>query len=392
MIHGPVKGRIIVFGILFGYPLAGIIYQFLHYLLGLRQLGWDVYYVEDSARWLYDLQLGDLTPDASPNIDAVVPVLERFGFGDRWAFRGAYPGGRCYGMGEAQLLKLYREADGFLNVTGGQEIRDEHMRCPRRIYVESDPFSSQVKLANGDARMAALLEAHDTHFTFAENIGAADCAIPPGPYTWLPTRQPVALALWDGGSAIGGDRYSTITTWKNRDKHVVHRGETYHWTKDREFERYLDLPRQRHDVRFELATMVPDDVRAVLIANGWSHVDPADAARDIDAYRAYISSSRGEFTVARDQYVRPNTGWFSDRSACYLAAARPVITQETGFAKTLPTGKGLFGFSSMQEVLAAVDAIESDYAGNCRAAREMAAEYFAAEHVIASLMSRAGLG
>ena len=112
---------------------------------------------------------------------------------------------------------------------------------------------------------------------------------------------------------------------------------------------------------------------------------------DANVYRDYVRSARGEFTVARDQYVRPKTGWFSDRSACYLAAGRPVITQETGFSKFLPTGKGLFGFKTMDDVVRAVDAVEADYEGNCRAAREIAAEYFAAEKVVGSLMQRAGL-
>jgi hypothetical protein len=120
-------------------------------------------------------------------------------------------------------------------------------------------------------------------------------------------------------------------------------------------------------------------------------VHSVEISRSIDRYRDYIQHSRGEFTVARDQYVRPCTGWFSDRSACYLAAGRPVITQETGFSKFLPTGKGLFAFRTMDDILAAVDAIESDYSGNCRAAREIAAEYFAAEKVVGSLMERAGL-
>jgi hypothetical protein len=125
--------------------------------------------------------------------------------------------------------------------------------------------------------------------------------------------------------------------------------------------------------------------------NHWRLVNSVPISQDVGRYRAYIQGSRGEFTVARDQYVRPNTGWFSDRSACYLAAGRPVITQETGFSKFLPTGKGLFAFRTMEDILAAVDTIESDYEGNCRAAREIAADYFAAEKVIASLMDRAGL-
>src|SRR5256885_13454328 len=89
----PRKGKIIVFGILFWFPLAGVTYQFLHYLIGLRRLGYDPYYIEDSARWIYDPRINDLSPDPSGNLEAIVPVLKAHGFGDRWAFRGKYPDG-----------------------------------------------------------------------------------------------------------------------------------------------------------------------------------------------------------------------------------------------------------------------------------------------------------
>jgi len=385
----PTKGRIIVFGILFFYPLAGVTYQFLHYLIGLRRLGYDPYYIEDSGRWIYDPRLNDLSPDAIGNIEAVAPVLEAHGFGNRWAFRGNYPEGKCYGMPEAQLLQTYKDADAFLNVTGAQELRDEHLAIPRRIYVESDPFPMQVKAARGDAGVTQALAAHDTLFSFGENLGANDCELPLENFRWFPTRQPVALELWNG-AATGGDTYNTITTWQNKNKNIEWRGETWYWTKDREFERFLELPRMR-PVKFELAVTVSDEVQIRLQQHGWRQRNSLDISRDIIGYRNYIQQSRGEFTVARDQYVRPNTGWFSDRTACYLAAGRPVITQETGFSKFLPNGKGLFGFKTMEDILRAVDAIESDYEGNCRAARDIAAEYFAAEKVLGSLMRRAGL-
>ncbi len=390
MSHSPPrKGKIIVFGILFWYPLAGVTYQFLHYLIGLRRLGYDPFYIEDSGRWVYDPRLNDLSPDASGNVDAVAPVLQAHGFGDRWSFRGNYPGGQSYGMTDEQRLQLYREADGFLNVTGAQEIRDEQRACKRRVYVESDPFASQVKVAKGDAGMIATLAAHDTLFTFGENIGAPDCGVPLEKFCWLPTRQPVALELWDH-ALPAGTTYNTITTWHNRGKDLEYRGQTWYWTKDREFEKFLELPR-KCPARFELAATVDAQVKARLQQHGWQQTDSIEISRGIDRYRGYIQQARAEFTVARDQYVRPNTGWFSDRSACYLAAGRPVITQETGFSNILPTGKGLFGFNNLDDILRAVDCIERDYEGNCRAARAIAAEYFAADKVMASLMDRAGL-
>jgi hypothetical protein len=389
-VERPSRGRIIVFGILFWYPLAGVTYQFLHYLIALRRLGYDPYYIEDSGRWIYDPALNDLSPDATRNIEAVVPVLEANGFGNRWAFRGSYPEGRCYGMTDEQILTLYREADAFLNVTGAQEIRDEHRQCRRRVYVESDPFASQAKVANGDEPTIRALEAHDTHFTFGENIGQPDCTVPVERFDWQPTRQPVIMDLWEHSFSSAGAPYTTITTWHNKGKDVEYKGERYYWTKDREFERFLDLP-QRRTGPFELAVGVPDDVRRRLDERGWRQRRSVDLSASVTGYRDYIQRSRAEFTVARDQYVRPRTGWFSDRSACYLAAGRPVITEDTGFGKFIPTGRGLFAFTTMDEVLAAIDAIESDYEGHCRAAREIAANYFGAERVVESLMSRAGL-
>ncbi len=387
----PRKGRIIVTGIMFWYPLAGVAYQFLHYLIGLRRLGYDVWYVEDSARMVYDPRSNSFTEDASGNVEAIRPVLERHGFGDKWAFVGHYPGGRCYGLDEPAIRQLYRDADALLNVTGAQELRDEHMACRRRIYVESDPFAWQVRVAQGDPVAIAHLGANDTHFSFGENLGDDVCLVPVERFRWMPTRQPVVVDLWDNPApARRTGAYNTITTWHNKAKSITYRGKTYHWTKDREFERFLDLP-QRRDVPFELATSVSDEVAERLRGYGWSLVNSVEISMETDRYRDYIQRSRGEFTVARDQYVRPWTGWCSDRSVCYLAASRPVITQETGARKHIPTGRGLFGFTTMEDVLAAVDEIERDYEGNCRAAREIAEEYFAAEKVLASLMERAGL-
>jgi hypothetical protein len=383
------KGRIVVSGILFWYPLAGVTYQFLHYLLGLRRLGYDPYYVEDSGRYVYDPGLNDLTPDARANVARVAPILEANGFAGKWGFRGAYAGGQSFGLSEQELRQLYRDADALLNVTGAQELREEHMQCRRRIYVESDPFAAQVKASQGDGKVIAALAGHDTHFSFGENLGSPGCEVPTGGFTWLPTRQPVALELWRH-SFPPGDRYTTITTWNNKGKDLTYQGQTYYWTKDREFEKVLDLP-LRAKVPFELAVSTSEEVRERLARDGWHQRESLSLSGDLDSYRTYIQRSRGEFTVARDQYARPGTGWFSDRTACYLAASRPVITQDTGFGKHLPTGRGLFSFRTTDEVLAAIDAIESDYPGHCRAAGEIAAEYFAAEKVIGNMMARAGL-
>jgi hypothetical protein len=385
------KGRIIVSGILFWYPLAGVTYQFLHYLIALKRLGYDVYYIEDSVRWIYNPWINNVSTDASQNVMAVGPILDAHGFGGRWAFRGRYPGGICYGMDETRIAALYRDADAFLNVTGAQEIHEDVCRVKRRIYVESDPFAAQVAVAKGDAKMIAQLEAHDVLFTFGENIGAPDCMIPVERFTWLPTRQPVLLDFWPVSESRRDAPFNTITTWRNKKKNVKWRGETWYWTKDREFRKFVALPTLRPHIGFELAMDADEKARDLLSRNGWRLSSGPVVSFNLQSYCDYIRGSRGEFTVARDQYVRPKTGWFSDRTACYLAAGRPVITQETGFSKFYGGTEGLFGFTTMEDVLAAVDAIGSDYERHCCAARELADEYFSAEKVIASLMVRAGL-
>jgi hypothetical protein len=386
------RGPVVVFGIAFLYPLAGVTWQFLHYLVGLRRLGWDPYYVEDSSRWAYDPALGDFTPDPAGNIAAVLPALEAHGFGERWACRVPALDGRCYGLGEARLRALYREAVAFLNVTGAQEMRDEHLGGPRRLYVETDPVASQISVAEGDPKTVEQLAAHDVLFTYGENLGRPDCGVPLERFTWLSTRQPVVLDFWPPAAPTAGAPYTTIATWRHQNDRVF-RGETYYWSKEREFLKVLDLPR-RSPAPLELALdITPDapEAEPLLRRHGWRVVPAAGLSRDVDRYRDYVRGSRGEFTVAKDQNIRLRSGWFSDRSATYLAAGRPVVTQETGFSSILPTGRGLFGWRDADDVVAALEAIERDYDGHCRGAREVAAECFAAETVLASLMDRAGL-
>lgn len=384
------RGIVIVSGILFWYPLAGVSYQFLHYLIGLQALGYDVYYIEESGgKWVYDPDLNDISGDPTGNISRIAQVLYAHGLGDRWSYSG--PDGRLYGLSESRLGQVFRDADVLLNVTASQQIEEKWLSIPRRIYIESDPFPAQVKAAAGDAFTLQMLAAHDTHFTFGENVGTDRCLLPHAGITWLPTRQPVDVPHWFDANRPAGPRFTTVTTWHNKGKDLEHDGETYYWTKDREYLRFVELPRFRPGL-FELAVGTDAESEALLDQNGWRHPWTSLAvSRDMATYRRYIQGSLGEFTVARDQYVRPRTGWFSDRSACYLAAGRPVITQDTGFTATLPTGTGLFAFTTLDDILAAVDAIRSDYPRHSRAAKEIADEYFAAPRVLASLMERAGL-
>ncbi len=389
-----VRPRVIVSGILFNVPVAGVAYQVIHYLLGLERLGYDAYYVEDTDWWSLDPRTGEFSADPAKSFEVAVPFLERHGFGDRWAYRRAHaleePRG-CWGMSEMQLLRLYREADALLNVTGCQTIWDEIGACPHRILVESDPGAAQIDVALGVERTVRHLDAHSSHFTFVETLLGPDFPVPTAGYRWMPTRQPVALDLWHTGAAPAHRSFTTVTSWHDDNKDREFAGDVLYWTKDREFLKLLDLAGQRPG-RLELAVtpdVEPD--RGLLRERGWALTDALSLSSDAERYRSYITDSWGEFTVARDQYVRLRTGWFSDRSACYLAAGRPVITQETGFSEVLPTGEGLFAWTDLDEALAAVDAVDAAPDRHRRAALAVAHEYFAADRVIADLLSRAGV-
>jgi hypothetical protein len=240
-----------------------------------------------------------------------------------------------------------------------------------------------------------MVRAHTHHFTFAENYGAADCEIPVVDVDYQPTRQPVAIDWWTpSGAAAPAESapFSTVATWNQAgEKDVDWNGRTLMWSKHEQFLKFLDLPRLSGQP-MELALATTDrEAIGRLEDNGWSVADGFGLSTDIDTYRDYIQSARGEFSVAKGQVIDVCSGWFSDRSACYLAAAKPVLLQATGFERVLPTGNGLFAFSTTDDVLAAMEAIAGDYEGNSRAAREIAREYFAAEKVVGSVLERAGV-
>jgi hypothetical protein len=200
----------------------------------------------------------------------------------------------------------------------------------------------------------------------------------------------VVLDLWPPDDAAP-ECFSTIATWENKGKNIEFEGETYVWSKHMNFLRFLDLPRRTRQC-FAMAMLPPTEaVEAEVRGQGWRILDPRPVSADMESYAQFIRGSRGEFTVAKDIYVRPNSGWFSDRSVCYLAAGRPVVTMRTGFSRFYPTGEGLFEYGDAAEALAAIDAVNADYPRHSRAARAVAAEYFSSDRVLSKLMSEAGL-
>lgn len=393
------KKKIVVMGFVASVPIAGVIWQHVHYIIGLMRLGHDVYYVEDSARFPYN----PVTFAQDENYDYAVSFLQKlaaqFGFENRWAFCARYlPDQPCIGMAKEKLRELYRDADAILNVCGSQEFNEDLAVSERILYVESDPGVEQIKVDKGEQTTIDYLQKHHALFTFGENVANDDFAVPTHHFQWIATRQPVVIDFWKTEIApLANALFTSIANWNTSGrKDIAWRGETYLWSKSLEFLKFVDAPRCAGET-FELATEIKDaPTRELFLRNGWQFVSPHAMSVDWNDYNRYIRESKGEFTVAKDQYVRLNTGWFSDRTACYLAAGRPVITQQTGFTKFFGAAngelaRGLFAFSSMDEIVEATRAINADYALHSKAALELSREFFDAEKVLANLLERAGI-
>jgi hypothetical protein len=347
------------------------------YLLGLRALGHEVFYVEDTGECIFDPEQNSISTDSSYACDYIHRALAAFGLGDRWAFvdyAGIY-----FGQRRERIVDYCQDADVFLNLSGGSWFwRDEYARIPRRIFIDSDPAFTQMAIARAEPWYVEFFRGFTHLFTFGQNLGAPDCTIPDTPFAWGKTYQPVVPELW-ACDVAPRDRFTTVMTWKIKSFADVD------GNKDKEFVKFLDVAR-RTPQRIELAVNGPRDF---LEAHGWSTVDAIAVSRDLWAYRDYLQRSKAEFGVAKHAYVATRSGWFSDRTACYLAAGRPAVVQDTGFSRYLPTGDGLFAFGTAEEALDAIARINADYAAHCWAAGAIAREHFAPGVLLTRLLDDA---
>jgi GT2 family glycosyltransferase len=388
------RHRIVVLGLMSKTPIAGVAWQTIHYLLGFERLGYEVHYVEaHGAPPKMFMKPGDPDPCSDKAAAYIARVLNRFGFRGRWAFHALHDDGRVYGMTQRQLCELFDGAALVINLSGATETLPEHRAGGLLVYLETDPSELQIELTWGLSETIEFLSPHDAFFTFGENLGNADCGLPVDErFLFRPTRQPVLLDLWRDDGPLPSAPFTTVGNWKQPWRTGVKWGDDhYAWSKHHEFLKLMDLP-GRTTQRFELALGHTDEEdRAALRERGWSVRDALEISRDADDYRDYIRASRAEFTVAKDQNIRLRSGWFSDRSATYLAAGRPVITQDTGYGNILPTAEGLFPFITADEALEAVERINADPERHRLAAQEIAREYFAHDVVLGALLAELGM-
>ncbi len=390
--HIPRRPIIVLLGMMTRMPVGGVIWQTIHYLVGLQRLGFEVYYIEDHGAYP-SMFTSAADPDGSEKAAAFIArTLERFDLRVRWSYHSWHAQNLYRGLQQAEVVRVCQSAAAIINLHGGTVPRAEHRSSGALIYLETDPVAPEVELHNNVEATREFLDAHSAYFTFGENLGAADCRVPtpPARYKFLPTRQPVVLDFWENTQS-GGEVFTTIANWHQPQRQMTLNGEVYHWSKHHEFMKFLDLP-ERTKQRFELALSSYEPADATMLeARKWAVRDALEFSTNPHTYRQYVLESRGEWTVAKDQNVRLRSGWFSDRAATYLAAGRPVVTQETGFSNIYPTGDGLFAFSQMAEILSAIDQINTDYERHCRSAAKIAHEFFDAKKVLVKLLGEAGV-
>ena len=376
--------RIVVLGYVVRGPLGGMVWSNLQYLMGLARLGHDVYFVEDSDDYpsCYDPIRDAVDVDPSYGLDFARDAFERIGFGGRWAYHDAHTS-RWRGPCADRALDICAGAELLLNLCGANPLRPWLMEIPVRALVDEDPAFTQIRhLTEPGARERALL--HTAFFSFGENIGHAGCAVPDDGLPWRPTRQPVALDVLPVTPGRPAGKFTTVMLW---DSYAApeYRGVQYGMKSD-SFAPYLDLPERAGRV-FELAVGSPSAPCTLLRQKGWTVCDPRGPTRDPWTYQRYVEASKAEFAVAKHGYVISRSGWFSERSVTYLASGRPVLLQDTGFSRWLRTGAGVIPFNTPAEAVAGIGEIDGAYDRHCRAAREIAEEYFDARKVLPALIA-----
>ena len=436
------RGLIVLAGYLVRCPLGGYAWQAAHYLIGLAGLGYEVWFYEDTGYFApaFNPAVNGFGMDYGYGVRAAARFFAGLGLGERWVFVDTEQG-REYGPGAGRVEELFREADVVVNLGLLNHRSLENLSGRPSVYIDLDPAYTQIRLVNGDAYLKSVLDRHTHLFTIGENIGTPRSPVPTGGYTWHATRQPVVPELWAVADCAGSSyqavekrpsaafpssravqrtptyasrleitealhpdifeqpepepfstgSYTTIGQWRSQGRDLTYRGEQFRWCKRTEWLRFLDLP-ARTVASLEMAMNVESVAGdpELLAAKGWQVVDPLRVSIDPWRYRDYIRGSRGEFTAAKDMNIRLRSGWFSDRTACYLAAGRPVVVQDTGFADILPLGPGLHAFGTVEEAAHGLNTIEADYGRAARYALEVAQEYFAAGKVLASLLGKVG--
>jgi hypothetical protein len=375
--------RIVVLGYVVRGPLAGLAWHYLQFVLGLSQLGHDVYFFEDSDDYpaCYHPDANTLIADPGYGLKFLSDCFAALDLPQRWAYYDAHRDA-WHGLTAHQVHDILATADLCLNLSGVNPLRPWLMRVPVRTFVDTDPAFTQVRhLTNPAAR--ALAERHTEFFSFGENLPGEQSAIPDDGLCWQPTRQPIVCDAWPARPGPADGRFTSVLLWEAYPG-VEYQGQRY-GPKSDSFMAFLDLPSRTGPI-FELAFGSSTAPGRLMEGHGWSLTDPRPPTRTLRDYQRFIHGSKAEFGIAKHGYVVSRSGWFSERSAAYLASGRPVIVQDTGFSSWLPCGAGVLSFRTMSEAVDAIASVNSRYEWHCRNARELAEAFFDSRAVLTRLI------
>lgn len=378
--------RIIVGSYMFRFPLGGMLSWVLQYLLGLQRLGHDVFFVEkygyDNA--CFDPQQKKLSDDCSCGIRRVSALLHQYGLGEKWCF--VEKGDRYYGLSRQAINDVFSGADLFIDMGTHGSWQEEAQHAARCVWIDGEPGYTQIKLAHR-LQQGGSLPVFDQYFSNGINIGQNDHPVPTLGIQWVPLFHPVDMSVFSYAAPRKESAFTTVMNWQSHAP-IVFNGKTY-GQKDIEFEKFKQLPVMSSQ-RMEVAVTGQQAPLQELATLGWQVTSGLEATQTFHSFREYIRHAKGEFSVCKNIFVDMQTGWFSDKSAAFLASGRPVILQDTGFAQHLPTGLGLFAVTSAEQAVHAMEVIHSAYEKNCRAARELAAAYFDNKKVMKRFLELAG--
>ena len=373
--------RVVVTGYYAGFPLAGLFWHCASFALGFAELGHEVWFLEDSGdeAWGFDLDRLDVDHECRYGARMLGEEMAAIGFGDRWAFRHV-PTGRFDGMDEPTTMDVLAGADVLVNVSLTTPMRPEYRRIPHRLGIDTDPVFNQIRIAGGGPDRDTVADAHTRLFT----LGRTPLPGQRADDEWVPTRQPVAVRHWPVAPAPDpAAPFTTVTHWEDYAA-VTWDGVAY-GTKGETLRAFADLPRCTR-VPLRIALGGGDRPQRTMRSGGWEVIEPTATSRTTDAYRRFLAGSAGEIGFAKAGYVTARSGWFSDRTCCYLASGRAAVVQDTGWSDWLPSGDGLFAFRTLDEAAAALEEVADDPARHAAAARKVAEEHFDAARVCADLL------
>lgn len=378
--------KIAVLGYIIRGPIGGMAWHHLQYVLGLQQLGHDVLFIEDSDDYpsCYNPSTHEMDTDPSYGLMFAARAFARLNLTEEWAYHCAHKN-QWHGSATSRVMDFCKDADLLLNLSGINPLRPWLEDIPLRVFIDTDPAFTQVRhVLNPQVRKRAAQ--HNAFFSFAESIETGEHSIPDDGFRWRATRQPIVLDAWPLSDGPEAGAFTTVMQWDSYAA-VELNGRRFGMKSD-SFNLVRELP-SRVSVPLEIALGGHSAPRSDLEAFGWRLVDPLAVTRDPWTYQDYLRQSRGEFSVAKHGYVVSRSGWFSERTACYLATGRPAIVQDSGFSRHIPCGAGLWAFDDLTSAADAIESVQSSYRSQCRTARDLAAEYFESRKVLSSLLERA---